>query len=224
MNAEWHARNKMPERATVDQRILWHTAHAEHCACRSIPRNVAEEIHTRGRGGRPPREQGFEPIRASIEGEHAEWKRLLAGAPSGGGQGRTETWSALETLVHVTSWKENALRIARDQARRRAPRIEGARGPAGVLHIDVDRFNHEVQAAHRGWTRKQVVEWSERVHRDPLSALAALPRDRLIGGRGRHGAFMWYWMPALIHSAGHRREAEVRIKAGAPTFRRRGER
>jgi hypothetical protein len=37
MNKEWHANNKMPRNATLEQRIAWHLDHAEKCACREIP-------------------------------------------------------------------------------------------------------------------------------------------------------------------------------------------
>jgi hypothetical protein len=39
-NREWHAHNRMPERATPAQRVAWHTAHARNCACRPIPAGV----------------------------------------------------------------------------------------------------------------------------------------------------------------------------------------
>jgi len=34
INAEWHAKHRMPERATPAQRLKWHEAHAKHCGCR----------------------------------------------------------------------------------------------------------------------------------------------------------------------------------------------
>ncbi|HEY3355683.1 MAG TPA: hypothetical protein VGQ83_20695 [Polyangia bacterium] len=37
INAEWHARHPMPKNPTLAQRIVWHQAHAKHCACRPIP-------------------------------------------------------------------------------------------------------------------------------------------------------------------------------------------
>jgi hypothetical protein len=40
MNALWHERNKMPPKATLEERIQWHLAHREHCACREVPRSL----------------------------------------------------------------------------------------------------------------------------------------------------------------------------------------
>jgi len=37
INSNWHAKNPMPPRPTMTQRIKWHIAHAKHCACRPIP-------------------------------------------------------------------------------------------------------------------------------------------------------------------------------------------
>jgi hypothetical protein len=37
MNKLWHAQNKMPPKATLEQRIQWHKEHQLHCACRKAP-------------------------------------------------------------------------------------------------------------------------------------------------------------------------------------------
>jgi len=37
LNHEWHLANKMPERATLEQRIQWHRKHSKHCGCRPTP-------------------------------------------------------------------------------------------------------------------------------------------------------------------------------------------
>lgn len=47
-NKRWHARHRMPLRATLDQRLAWHLAHAKACACRSIPASVRREMRARG--------------------------------------------------------------------------------------------------------------------------------------------------------------------------------
>jgi len=47
INAEWHRKNKMPVKATLDQRIDWHLTHAANCECRSIPEKLMEEIKKR---------------------------------------------------------------------------------------------------------------------------------------------------------------------------------
>ena len=44
MNKEWHSRNRMPERATLKQRVRWHLEHARECGCRPIPKSVLDDI------------------------------------------------------------------------------------------------------------------------------------------------------------------------------------
>lgn len=34
INAEWHAKNKMPKNPTTQQRLKWHREHLKNCACR----------------------------------------------------------------------------------------------------------------------------------------------------------------------------------------------
>jgi len=41
MNKEWHAKNEMPRKATLEQRIRWHKEHQKHCACRNVPKSLA---------------------------------------------------------------------------------------------------------------------------------------------------------------------------------------
>jgi hypothetical protein len=44
----------MPKTATAEERIAWHHAHQEHCACRPIPRTLVEQIES-SRGPRATR-------------------------------------------------------------------------------------------------------------------------------------------------------------------------
>jgi hypothetical protein len=48
LNAAWHKAHPMPERASLDQRVKWHLAHAKACACRAIPGTVLRELKRRG--------------------------------------------------------------------------------------------------------------------------------------------------------------------------------
>jgi len=48
MNVTWHAKHPMPKRASLDQRIRWHLAHARACGCRPIPRSIAQALRARG--------------------------------------------------------------------------------------------------------------------------------------------------------------------------------
>ena len=47
MNKLWHAVNKMPLKATLEQRIKWHKEHQTHCACREIPKSLSSHIQTK---------------------------------------------------------------------------------------------------------------------------------------------------------------------------------
>jgi hypothetical protein len=40
LNREWHRLNRMPPRATRDQCIKWHAAHARVCGCRAVPDSI----------------------------------------------------------------------------------------------------------------------------------------------------------------------------------------
>ncbi len=44
INKEWHLKNKMPAKPTLEQRIQWHLSHQQNCQCRPIPENLIEEI------------------------------------------------------------------------------------------------------------------------------------------------------------------------------------
>ena len=47
LNKEWHLKNRMPEKATLEQRIAWHIEHAKNCSCREMPEKLKEEIKKR---------------------------------------------------------------------------------------------------------------------------------------------------------------------------------
>jgi hypothetical protein len=47
MNKTWHTENKMPPKATLEQRIQWHKEHQKHCACREAPKSLLSRIKIR---------------------------------------------------------------------------------------------------------------------------------------------------------------------------------
>jgi hypothetical protein len=51
LNAAWHDSHPMPPRATLDQRVTWHVAHAKACGCRPMPGTVVAELKRRGASG-----------------------------------------------------------------------------------------------------------------------------------------------------------------------------
>ncbi len=51
INAAWHEGHPMPPRATLDQRVTWHVAHAKACGCRPMPASVIAELTRRGVAG-----------------------------------------------------------------------------------------------------------------------------------------------------------------------------
>jgi hypothetical protein len=49
INVEWHKANRMPARATLDERVAWHLAHLEACRCRTdLPGTILAELSRRG--------------------------------------------------------------------------------------------------------------------------------------------------------------------------------
>jgi hypothetical protein len=154
----------------------------------------------------PSTEESISLILVDIKTQQQAWREFLTSLST---EQATEpadgSWSAIDTLIHITAWVENGLQVAHLQARPDEPDPGPTRGPAGHPHINVDRFNADVFSAHQGWTREQALEWSDQVGNELLTALTGLPPERLLGGAGCHGARMWYWMPAFIHSRGHRR-------------------
>jgi hypothetical protein len=40
MNKLWHQENRMPVKATLEQRIVWHREHQRHCDCREAPKSL----------------------------------------------------------------------------------------------------------------------------------------------------------------------------------------
>ncbi len=156
----------------------------------------------------------IQAVLSTIDAEHREWVRLLRSLPADRLRAAIDgAWTPIDFLVHVTAWRGNALTVAYQQAAPAAPDPGPTRGPAGVLHINVDRFNAEVLAAHQGWTLDRAIAWSERGNADLLQALAQLPLGRVLGGRSRLGARPWYWTPAVIHTVGHRRQLERLLAA-----------
>jgi hypothetical protein len=47
INKEWHLANKMPPKATTEQRIEWHLEHQKHCSCAPIPKKLLAEMDKR---------------------------------------------------------------------------------------------------------------------------------------------------------------------------------
>jgi hypothetical protein len=46
-NAQWHKRHRMPTRASLEERIEWHVAHAAACACRVMPVTILRALKAR---------------------------------------------------------------------------------------------------------------------------------------------------------------------------------
>lgn len=52
LNREWHRDNRMPPRATREQRIQWHVAHAKACTCRPVPDSIRLDVEKLLKAGR----------------------------------------------------------------------------------------------------------------------------------------------------------------------------
>ena len=44
VDRSWHEAHPMPPAASLDDRVSWHLAHAQACACREIPETVLREL------------------------------------------------------------------------------------------------------------------------------------------------------------------------------------
>ncbi|PTX97881.1 hypothetical protein [Opitutus sp. ER46] len=44
LNADWHRANRMPKNPSTAQRVAWHVAHTQACACRPIPASILAEL------------------------------------------------------------------------------------------------------------------------------------------------------------------------------------
>jgi hypothetical protein len=148
-------------------------------------------------------------ILKEIEEQEQAWNDLITSlSPDQFTKPVDNSWSALDVFIHTISWIENALRIAHLQTNAEEPDPGPNKGPAGYLHINVDKFNAEVIESHCGMTMNEALEWNHRVNNDLRNALRKLPTDRVLSGAGRYCDSMWYWMPAFIHTRGHRRKVE----------------
>jgi hypothetical protein len=47
INKKWHEEHKMPEKATIEQKIAWHCEHVKYCTCHPMPAKIVEEIEKR---------------------------------------------------------------------------------------------------------------------------------------------------------------------------------
>ncbi len=47
INKDWHKKNVMPKKPTLNQRIQWHVDHARECGCRPIPENIKAKLAER---------------------------------------------------------------------------------------------------------------------------------------------------------------------------------
>ncbi|MBR1032338.1 hypothetical protein [Bradyrhizobium liaoningense] len=44
LNKEWQRSHRMPPKATREQRVAWHVAHAAACGCREIPLSIRPDV------------------------------------------------------------------------------------------------------------------------------------------------------------------------------------
>jgi hypothetical protein len=72
MNARWHEQHPMPKRASLAQRVAWHTAHAQHCACRAMPKSIVAAL-----GAAPPVRAAVSRLQRDIQAMPADVKQKL---------------------------------------------------------------------------------------------------------------------------------------------------
>lgn len=78
LNAAWHRLHAMPKNATLAQRVAWHRAHQEHCACRPIPAKLLEQMTAAGARTAQTKTREARTT-TSPEGDGTSLKALLSG-------------------------------------------------------------------------------------------------------------------------------------------------
>ena len=152
-------------------------------------------------------------ILAEIELEYQTWLDLIYGLTEEQITSQLEDdWSVVETLIYITAWQANALHITQQQADSDALRLNPHGSPAGILRINVDKFNQEIFDFHRDWSLDQALSWYKETNASLRSALMILPSDRLFVKLDQQAACMWFWRPAVIHSREHRHALERRLE------------
>jgi hypothetical protein len=51
INETWHRQHPTPTRASLEERVRWHTEHAKECGCRPMPAEILIELEKRERRG-----------------------------------------------------------------------------------------------------------------------------------------------------------------------------
>lgn len=62
----------MPKNASLAQRVTWHTAHAQHCACRPIPKSIVAAL-----SAAPPVRAAVSRLQRDIQTMPADVKQKL---------------------------------------------------------------------------------------------------------------------------------------------------
>lgn len=153
-------------------------------------------------------------ILEAMDDEHTRWLELVAELGEFEATRRSRSrWSPVDTLIHVTIWKENALRVARMQAVAEAPRVDPSLGSYPILGLgpDIDTYNAESMSERSDWTLSQANVWAEDIHGELRRALEALPTDRVIVPDGPHGIVGWLLLPAIEHPPEHRLRLERQL-------------
>jgi hypothetical protein len=44
INKDWHLKNKMPKKPSLQQRVKWHEEHEKNCSCREMPKDIRKII------------------------------------------------------------------------------------------------------------------------------------------------------------------------------------
>jgi hypothetical protein len=52
LNRIWHGKNRMPEKASLEERAEWHLRHAKNCGCREMPKSIKAYLEKRSRPAR----------------------------------------------------------------------------------------------------------------------------------------------------------------------------
>jgi hypothetical protein len=153
-------------------------------------------------------------ILEAMDDENARWLELVGELGEFEATRRSRNrWSPVDTLIHITIWKENALRVAHMQSVPDAPRVDPSLGSYPILGLgpDIDTYDAEAMSERSDWSLARANAWAVEIHGELRTALEALPPDRLIVPDGPHGIVGWLLLPAIEHPPEHRLRLERQL-------------
>ena len=87
MNAAWHRVHLLAKSASVAERVAWHLAHQEHCACRPIPASLLAHLPREKRRSPAAKSPAIDPAFARVMAAFADDPLVTHGGKGFGSSG-----------------------------------------------------------------------------------------------------------------------------------------